>query len=1776
MADQSKTSDMINWVGFPDSKARLRRVILPNGMRALHFRADDSPEGDVYHQNALAFGFSPLKNRNTSRMILKDGKAPFGIRELASGLGGEPIKLPRDEFMSSSWTIVVKNQTPKSTASIDPRDLLEIGLNSRGDTVYRDGDGVAYRRVTAQGDSRELVSETSGGATALFLRATREGDFDAIAAGLMRMAARGGLSKADFDRVVDASLAPGVSDPVAMSRDAAAERVRQGMIREVLNTNGGVTQSRQNFQRAIRMADKVSDALSRVSNAAGYSPSIPVSVFLRRVMHDFADTSTNSAINVHGSPDLEVGLPRGRDETAALQIHDLSTISSNHAEGFLFNALSRRPDQGHSAVIIPGDYHEDKVEDLRRVLGLNYAIESVSRIAPQVAEGIQDSNPVTMIFVGERRPETLDALPAPVLRNLDVQVIDDLVSLEAEVQRSRGRIRGYHQGQIDPELDTDDAREDTQRHRPYRALSQRGKAPITMVPVALEGATYKALERLRRDADYEGGVDAMVANRLGYSLETLEGSLSSEQVDALGLIFTAKQRERSFLLADQTGIGKGQVGAAASWAHLREDPANRVLYFTEKAAINIPDVVRDLRAIGAWGKFRALFLSVNSVVEDVTIDSETGESIVNRMESPPRSERLRILESGEWPDDIDMILTTYSQFNTQPDSLNTDWLTSALDERCFVVLDEAHNALNPKSNIGRNIRSALRLIPRENVLHMTATPMKTPDGMDLYEGVFPDSDNVQLEEIFESVKKGGEVAQETFTTMMAEEGTFLRRDHNISNIEFRIDLPSDERMTQYQEVMDRVSPIFSSLLDASLIIRDAIDRDYRMEYANRLRNGMGHDIAAEQAGAMNQYSFNLSGPLSTISRTVMNTLKVDQVIDQVRAEIDAGRKPMITFNSTNEAILKEAASGDDNRITEASMLGAGQLTMRDQIRRISERVFFARRHGERVDFREQHPHIQTQYEHISQLIDALPDNLSVSPIDDLIEKLQANDISTGEISGRSYTYRNDRIAKRSKRDKDRRAVIDGYNEGDIDVLIYNSAGSTGGSYHAGEGFGDQRPRTVIEMEAPLDVTKYVQSMGRANRYDQVAPPRFITVSTGLVPEMRIEQQRNRKLRSLGASVDGNRSHPMLLEDMPDLLNRVGDEASANVLLAHPDIVRRLGLDSVMNSLPTNDGQMEIFDTGSGVPASGIQSLSNKVLTRAVILPGGEQSTLLNRIHAEFDAIIEEYENRGTNPLRPREVDGYVDFTGGAVSLFHGRERDDDDLDASAFTSPIYIHTGRHVHTRESWSSEQLIAAVEECRRLYGGDGFSPYAERMHQRLPMEMMHALPEGMSIEAALRNPENAGQRFRARHMSYTNLAWLLENMVPGVEIRFPTPDDPNGRKRNVIVGFSEPREIALANQASAFKIDTIAPGESVRRRTTLSRILSSDDMQENVRFMPGISDAIDPAFLRNFDDERAVEHNKPAQVLSGNMLDIISMGRRYELGSIALYRDENNQVRRGLIVTDSKKDLNMLPVRMSNPMITAGFVRQELDAALVTHERNFPIFKLWGTASSDKLPPSDISKADLRVTVTKQTVSYDLPPPSRSNHDFYACQPGLYESLYDEALPDPEGMPARLYRRSEEHKHMVRFPATTPEECDRAIQPLLYLTDTNMLASGSKRESYNLARERHDRIQDYLGAHETITLDRVRGAMRDANEIPGQQTAADPGGVSPAQADRATAAEVAEADEAPAMEPAGANDEDGAHAAGEQGEVRGARAEPGRVAGRQAHQAFEIDEIDFNNWN
>ena len=131
-----------------------------------------------------------------------------------------------------------------------------------------------------------------------------------------------------------------------------------------------------------------------------------------------------------------------------------------------------------------------------------------------------------------------------------------------------------------------------------------------------------------------------------------------------------------------------------------------------------------------------------------------------------------------------------------------------------------------------------------------------------------------------------------------------------------------------------------------------------------------------------------------------------------------------------------------------------------------------------------------------------------------------------------------------------KALFNQFNSGLIDVLLINSAGSTGQSAQSSSKFPDQRPRIMYILQPELNINTEVQKRGRIHRTGQVNLPAYTYIVSLIPAEIRTLIALMSKLRKLDANTSANQVQSSEVVDIKDkngnpiedIYNKYGVEA----------------------------------------------------------------------------------------------------------------------------------------------------------------------------------------------------------------------------------------------------------------------------------------------------------------------------------------------------------------------------------------------------------------------------------------------------------------------------------------------------------------------------------------------------------------------------------------------------------------------------------------------------------
>lgn len=398
-------------------------------------------------------------------------------------------------------------------------------------------------------------------------------------------------------------------------------------------------------------------------------------------------------------------------------------------------------------------------------------------------------DPFHLYLIRRGEPNTLDT---PTVK---INSWDNMKSIVDETLRQMGR-------SVQAATPTKaNSRTDNRYQRPYMAFSKIGPSS-TMVPQNLQSAVSSALAKLQEQF---GDIDEFVSSELGITVDAMAERFSPEQIDAVGLVISRMIGQRGFILGDETGLGKGRtIAAAATWANRS---GKKIVFVTDRSNL-FSDLARDLIDIDEWERFRPLITNSDGEIIHMLGD---GESLAKPL---TRDQFQNVVNNGH---NANIIFTTYSQMN-QLNSVKSNWLIEQSKD-ALLILDESHIAAGENSNITQNIIEMVR--NSSSALYSSATWAKSLKSLSIYSKALPESVNhTQIAEAFENE---GESFSEVFATMLAMDGSFLRREHDLSKIDFVLD-SADPYTERNIAVTDSVIEVLGMMALLSGDINSALQR----------------------------------------------------------------------------------------------------------------------------------------------------------------------------------------------------------------------------------------------------------------------------------------------------------------------------------------------------------------------------------------------------------------------------------------------------------------------------------------------------------------------------------------------------------------------------------------------------------------------------------------------------------------------------------------------------------------------------------------------------------------------------------------------------------------------------------------------------------------------------------------------------------------------------------------------------------------------------------------
>ena len=775
----------------------------------------------------------------------------------------------------------------------------------------------------------------------------------------------------------------------------------------------------------------------------------------------------------------------------------------------------------------------------------------------------------------------------------------------------------------------------TEEKLPYRPHNTAFRLE-SVAPAAMVEAMDKVLSQIEAQ---HGSIDEFVKTELGYDTiaETYQ-ALAAEQMDSVAMAIYQMKQEQALIIGDQTGVGKGrQMAALIRWAVQRGE---KPVFITQKADL-FSDIYRDLVDVGSGDLVPFIFNSDGAMVDS------KGNTVHKPLSS---AEMAKVFASGALPEEYDFAVLTYSQVNTG-DAVSQQEMEEAakksgartkksknvkngkatpkatflrvIAKDNYLFLDESHTAAG-SSNTGAYLQSILR--GAKAATFASATFAKRPDTMPLYAiRTAMSQAKVDPDKMISIIEKGGVTLQEIMSRELTNAGQMVRRERDMSDVVTDWKTITDpETVRRARENYDRTIAAFNAIIK------------FQEDYVKPMIEALDMELAvmAESAGVkrgtdkMSVENVPFASKTYNYTKQLMLALKVNAIADEVEAEINAGRHPVIALESTMESSIKDYAAGE---IIDEPTFSASLLKGLDTVMQYTVKDEDGNERHERYSPQALGPAGEKAYYELQDFIRESTSDIFISPLDAIIERLNKKGYKVGELTGRNmYVERNDdgRVVVKRRTDKDKKKMQREFNSGVLDVLILNKSASTGISLHASEKFSDQRQRSMIIAQPLSDINDYMQMIGRIDRTGQVHRGYYINLGLPVPAENRFLMMLSTKLKSLNANTTTSQDSESNDVEAPDLLNKYGSQVVVEYLRDNVDIYEKMGTPLKKGGL--GGGRVQASELEDYKPQ---EDDARKITGYVALLATKEQEEFYDDVVRRYNELIKYLNDTGSNDLK---------------------------------------------------------------------------------------------------------------------------------------------------------------------------------------------------------------------------------------------------------------------------------------------------------------------------------------------------------------------------------------------------------------------------------------------------------------------------------------------------------------------------------------------------------------
>lgn len=581
-------------------------------------------------------------------------------------------------------------------------------------------------------------------------------------------------------------------------------------------------------------------------------------------------------------------------------------------------------------------------------INANYELLSLVEIDGKLYSKQGAKYPVRLLVVGNKLPENeikhrmsrAREIMYSAKNNYSMPYIDNWNSL---YEYSKNIIeKNYPEDEKERILNNLDDKENTLQvsYKPFNNISM--EQVETLIPKNTVAPLNDAFSSLIKKY---GNVEDLVSKELDYTKDELIDYFSPEQLDAIYLAICGIKENHAIINGDATGLGKGRVAAAM----IRYAVLNGIhpVFITEKANL-FSDIWRDLKDINSTNIVEKPFIlnadnsNIQEIVNDkINIICKHNKNDLNKLikENMHPSQlnyawtaltysqiqgkanidnkyiKIQELENSDNPNDqleaqilkenmFSTSLINIGNKNEKSEKLENKKLNWFLDtftdskNTNFFILDESHNAAginNDKpSNTNKNLREILNY--KNNLSYFSsATSIKRIEQMPLYINCFPINQRTNIRKILDTVKNGDIGLSEIFSTLLIKNGSYIRRGHDLSKVEYHTIL-NNEKLNFYKNFFNDFSIVLTNLSYLSGELGDNA-----REYVKDLNENLVQRDEKDKKFNLVQTSFGSN--LFQISNQIRACVIAEDTAYQAIEEIKKGRSPAIFVDITQENML---------------------------------------------------------------------------------------------------------------------------------------------------------------------------------------------------------------------------------------------------------------------------------------------------------------------------------------------------------------------------------------------------------------------------------------------------------------------------------------------------------------------------------------------------------------------------------------------------------------------------------------------------------------------------------------------------------------------------------------------------------------------------------------------------------------------------------------------------------------------------------------------------------